>query len=90
MIKNKKLIIVGVIILILVCVSVVLLFGKTSEDKTDNTFEIVTTFYPVELIVDNITKNTTDVLVVNITKNVGGCVHDYELTPNQLKKQMFL
>ncbi len=70
-----------------ILVSVVIIVGIifNSEKKENKDFNIVTTFYPVELIVDNMIKNTSNVKSINISAGVGGCVHDYELTPADMK-----
>lgn len=81
MTRSKVLIIVFAIIIIFVAVLII------SEDKNveDKKFNIVTTFYPVEVIVNNIAKGVNDVENINISSGVGGCIHDYELTPADMK-----
>ncbi len=46
---------------------------------------IVTSFYPMYVAVLNITENVPDVTVSNMTGQTGGCLHDYQLTPEDLK-----
>ncbi|NLP48331.1 MAG: zinc ABC transporter solute-binding protein [Clostridiales bacterium] len=51
----------------------------------ETNFTIVTSFYPVFVSTINIVKDTKGVEVVNMTKPQTGCLHDYQLTPQDLK-----
>ncbi len=55
--------------------------NKTNED----TLNIVTSFYPLYISTINITKDIPNVTVTNMTKSQTGCLHDYQLTPQDLK-----
>ncbi|MDI6740751.1 MAG: zinc ABC transporter substrate-binding protein, partial [Candidatus Edwardsbacteria bacterium] len=46
---------------------------------------IATSFYPMYLAAANIAAGAPDVRVVNITRPFTGCLHDYQLTPEELK-----
>ena len=54
--------------------------------KAEGTFHIVTSFYPMYVATLNITKGIDGVKVVNMTKPQTGCLHDYQLTPEDMKK----
>ncbi len=54
--------------------------------KAEGTFHIVTSFYPMYVATLNITKGIDGVEVVNMTKPQTGCLHDYQLTPEDMKK----
>lgn len=56
---------------------------KTSKDKQK--FNIVTSFYPMYIATINVTKGVEGVEVKNMTKPQTGCLHDYQLTPEDLK-----
>lgn len=56
--------------------------NKTTEVDTLN---IVTSFYPLYISTINITKDIPNVTVTNMTKAQTGCLHDYQLTPQDLK-----
>lgn len=58
--------------------------GKTSTVKEDN-FNIVTSFYPVYVFTQNITKDIPGVIVTNMSSNHDGCLHDYSLTTTDMK-----
>ena len=50
-----------------------------------NKLIIVTSFYPVYISTINITKNISGVEVFNLTKPQTGCLHDYQLTPEDMR-----
>lgn len=50
-----------------------------------NKVTIVTSFYPVYIATINITKGIAGVEVINLTKPQTGCLHDYQLTPEDMK-----
>ncbi len=55
---------------------------KEAEGKP---LTIVTSFYPMYIATINITKDVPGVKVINMTKPVTGCLHDYQFTPEDLK-----
>ncbi|MBR1728632.1 MAG: zinc ABC transporter substrate-binding protein [Selenomonadaceae bacterium] len=52
---------------------------------TDGKFRIITSFYPMYLYAINLTKGINDVEVVNLTAPQTGCLHDYQLTTEDMK-----
>ena len=48
--------------------------------------EILTSFYPVYVSALNVAGDTPGVAVVCLTPPVVGCLHDYQLTPGDMKK----
>ncbi|MBL8026537.1 MAG: zinc ABC transporter substrate-binding protein [Fibrobacteres bacterium] len=46
---------------------------------------ILTSFYPIYIMTINITDGVPGVKVVNLTKPQTGCLHDYQLTPQDMK-----
>ena len=85
MTKFNKIYVLIIVFAVLIALVIGSIFFGENDIKKDNTFNIVTTFYPVELIVQNLIKDTTNVESVNISAASGGCVHDYEMTPNDMK-----
>lgn len=75
------------IILFISCI--ILFVGCTSNEKneleSEEKFKIVTTFYPIYISTLNVVKDIPNVEVVNMTKSQTGCLHDYQLTPEDLK-----
>lgn len=66
--------------------------SKVSDSQTNannagakKNFTIVTSFYPMYISTINITKGVPGVEVINMTKPQTGCLHDYQLTPEDLK-----
>lgn len=51
-----------------------------------NSLTIVTSFYPMYIMTINITKDIPGVEVINMTKPFTGCLHDYQLTPEDLMR----
>jgi zinc transport system substrate-binding protein len=47
---------------------------------------VVTSFYPVYIATLNVTKNVPGVELSNLTPPIIGCLHDYSLTPEDLKR----
>jgi len=56
-----------------------------SDDKDDETFRVVTSFYPMYVFTKNITDGAKGVVVENMTDTDAGCLHDYQLLPRDLK-----
>ncbi len=61
------------------------LTGCGNSEKQDGRLKIVTSFYPMYLDVLNITRGVEGVDVVNLTPPQTGCLHDYQLTPEDMK-----
>lgn len=47
---------------------------------------VVTSFYPVYIAAENILEGVSNVELVNLTENQGGCLHDYQLTTADMRK----
>ena len=73
------------ILLSLVLCPLSLISGCGSDKKDDGKLKIVTSFYPIYLDVMNITRGVSGVEVVNLTPTQTGCLHDYQLTPEDMK-----
>lgn len=58
--------------------------GKTADSKTEAGMTIVTSFYPMYVATINVTRDIPSVKVINMTKPQTGCLHDYQLTPQDL------
>lgn len=53
-------------------------------EKDDSKLVIVTSFYPMYIMTLNIVKDVPDVKVVNLANPQIGCLHDYQLTPDNV------
>ncbi|SEH30969.1 zinc transport system substrate-binding protein [Selenomonas sp. KH1T6] len=58
---------------------------EAQKGSKDGEFVIVTSFYPMYIDVLNITDGVEGIKVVNMTKPQTGCLHDYQLTTEDLK-----
>lgn len=71
------------------CLALILLTcaltGCGSSSKDDGKLTIVTSFYPIYIETANICNAITGVEVVNLTPPQTGCLHDYRLTPEDMK-----
>lgn len=59
--------------------------GSPTNTGAEKKFTIVTSFYPMYISTINITKGVAGVQVINMTKPQTGCLHDYQLSPEDLK-----
>ena len=59
--------------------------GTQQQGSHDKKFRIVTSFYPMYIDAINITKGVDGVEVINMTKPQTGCLHDYQLTTEDMK-----
>ena len=61
--------------------------GQPAAQKqtNDGAFHIVTSFYPIYIDVINLTDGVDGVTVTNMTKPQTGCLHDYQLTTEDMK-----
>jgi len=57
--------------------------GNNGPDKENLT--ITTSFYPIYLHVINIAKDIPGIEVVNMTQPQTGCLHDYQISPDDMK-----
>ena len=55
------------------------------ENKASDKLKIVTSFYPIYLDAINIAGGVDGVEVINLTKPQTGCLHDYQLTTEDMK-----
>ena len=86
MFKKKLGFLLGVMLLLslagyLVCLSV----GGEKQLNNEDEFLLVTSFYPMYVLAENLTEGVEEVRVVNLTENQTGCLHDYQLTSRDMK-----
>ena len=81
---------IGIIILVVIVIIITIgIIGKrVGEPKQDDKeqFKIVTTFYPMFIITQNITQGAQNIEVVNMADINTGCLHDYTLSTTDMKK----
>jgi len=62
-----------------------LLAGGAKQLNKENGFLMVTSFYPMYILAENLTEGIEGVTVSNLTENQTGCLHDYQLTSRDMK-----
>lgn len=73
-------------ILVFFCCFVLMTTGVSCTTPTANQrLTIVSSFYPVYITVLNLTEGIGDVNVINLTPYTTGCLHDYQLTTQNMK-----
>ena len=75
-----------IVIFISLIVSLFTLTGCAKTEVQKENYKIVTSFYPMYIIARNITDGANNVKLVNMTEQNTGCIHDYTLTTNDMKK----
>ena len=59
---------------------------KSSENgPADGKLKIITSFYPMYITALNVADGVDGVEIVNMTKPQTGCLHDYQLTTEDMK-----
>lgn len=83
--KKKILVLTAMlVVLALLAVGITSIAGRKNgadEDKVT----IVTSFYPMYVLALNLTEDIDDVEVINLTDNNIGCLHDYQLTTEDMR-----
>jgi zinc transport system substrate-binding protein len=74
-------------VLAIIAVLVILNINKNNRtNKDDEAVKIVTSFYPMYIIAENITDGAENIELVNMADVNVGCLHDYTLTTEDMKK----
>lgn len=59
--------------------------SSAGTGRDERELQIVTSFYPMYIAVSNIVGDTEGVSVTNLSEPKTGCMHDYQLTPGDMK-----
>lgn len=59
--------------------------GSSKPVESRKAVTIATSFYPIYIMTLNVAKDISDVTVFDMTRPTTGCLHDYSLTPNDMK-----
>ena len=86
--KNKYVLVVGMLCVILaVSMGLTTLYVKHQKEGSDRQeFTVVTSFYPIYLATLNVAKDIPGVKVENLSEPQTGCLHDFQLTPEDMKR----
>lgn len=84
---KKKSIFIVIAIILIIFIAIILYKNITGiEQEENNNFKIVTTFYPIYIMTENITAGAQNVELTNMTDTNVGCLHDYTLVTADMKK----
>lgn len=83
--KNKYVFTAAFLVLIII-ITVVIGVVSNKKDKPENeSTEVVASFYPVYVIVNNLLDGIDDVNLKSLSEPKTGCLHDFQLTPEDMK-----
>ena len=83
--KKKNVIIISIVVIILIIMLIIANLNR-QEKKRDDNFKILTSFYPIYIMTQNITEGAKNIEVSNMSDINVGCIHDYSLTTSDLRK----
>lgn len=85
--KYIKYIAIAIVVLILITVIGILNINRNKNVKQDDGItKIVTSFYPMYVIAENLVDGASNVELTNMTDVNVGCLHDYTLKTEDIKK----
>ena len=79
--RRKKKAVLSVLLAVLLCLGG--LSGCQKTEKKDG-FKVVTSFYPLYIMLMNLTDGVDGVEIANMAEPQTGCLHDYQLRPKDL------
>lgn len=86
MFKKKLGFLLGImLVLSLTGYLVCLVAGEKKQLNKEEEFLLVTSFYPMYVLAENLTAGVEGISVANLTENQTGCLHEYQLTSRDMK-----
>ena len=73
-------------VIAILALTIFLITGCEKKNNDSNKFRIVTSFYPMYIMTQNIAGEIEEVSIDNMTQYNVGCLHDYTLKTSDLKK----
>lgn len=87
---KNKIAFIGIVIFCIIALVVFLCIKNinrnSKNNEESNNFKIVTSFYPIYIIAENLTKGASNIELSNMAELNGGCLHDYTLSTSDVKK----
>lgn len=87
--RKKISILAGIMAIILMAIYTTTIYinrnNQESFEAEENHIRIVTSFYPTYVLTINLTDNISDLRVDSLTDFSAGCLHDYQLTTNDMR-----
>lgn len=85
--KKKYMFVLVLLVVLSLCgftISKMNMKNNKQRTNTEDHINVVTSFYPMYIAAINITKDMEHVNVINMAGPQSGCLHDYQLTPENL------
>lgn len=82
----KYIITIIVVVLIITAISILNINRNKQKEQKSNTTKIVTSFYPMYIIAENLMDGANNVELENMADVNVGCLHDYTLMTEDIKK----
>ncbi len=83
--KNVK-VILAIAFIIIAIIGIYIMLPKNENQNENKNVKIVTSFYPIYVMAQNITDGANNIELNNLTQNNVGCLHDYTLSTSDMKK----
>ena len=84
--KNKNLFVCLMLAgILLVSVLIGTVAARRQETPASKELTVVTSFYPMYIAAENVIGDATDVRLENLSEPQTGCLHDFQLTPEDMK-----
>lgn len=84
---KKKIVYLVIALLIIVYAIFVIIANKNKKvQENSDKFEILTSFYPMYIACLNVADGIDGVDIENLTQPTTGCLHDYQLSPDEMTK----
>ncbi|MBQ9118512.1 MAG: zinc ABC transporter substrate-binding protein [Lachnospiraceae bacterium] len=85
MLKRKLLILLAIMLVFSgISLGLIRAYGRRSMELPEEELVLVTSFYPVHLLAQNLLEGAEGVSLINLTENHTGCLHDYQLTTQDM------
>lgn len=86
--NNLKYIVFALIVVVIITIIVILNIVKNQnkDDEKNGVTRIVTSFYPMYIIAENLSQGANNIELVNMADVNVGCLHDYTLVTEDIKK----
>jgi len=83
--RHNSRVLAGIVLLILFFLSLSI-YAKETQAGEVKRLKIVASFYPMYIMAKNVVKDVPGVLLQSLTPPLTGCLHDYAVTANDMKK----
>lgn len=85
MFKKKLGFLIGIMVLLSMAGYMICQTANKKTFAKQEDFLLVTSFYPMYILAQNVTEGVNGISISNLTQNQTGCLHDYQLTAKDMK-----